>query len=182
VILFAMVAALMGANASAQQPTAATLLNPNWCSDVPASPPPPYFDHHPGEWAETRQLCMSARKGDTGCAYACGDARERWSQQKAGRLDQPSIFPSPTDKPQGPFPLPGGASGYILPVQPAPANPNWCPGVPASPPPPRFETGPGGWASANKECSADRNKLSPRDFHDMMIECRNLCGYARGLW
>ena len=103
VILFAMVASLMGASARAQQPTAAALLNPNWCSDVPASPPPPNLENHPGEWAEIRQLCMRARKGDTGCDYACGGAKERWSLQKAGRLNQPNTFPSPTDKPQRPF-------------------------------------------------------------------------------
>jgi len=65
VILVAIIAALVAASASAQQPPSATpqatpaaLLNPNWCSDVPASPPPPNFEHHPGEWTEVRQLCM----------------------------------------------------------------------------------------------------------------------------
>ena len=127
-IVFALVAAMMVLSAGAQQPDAAARqpthvapLNPNWCSDVPASPPPPYFEHHPGEWAEARQLCMSARKMDRGCMNICGNAEERWSLQKAGRLNQPNTFPSPTDQPQGPFPLPGGGSGYILPAQPAPA-------------------------------------------------------------
>ncbi len=93
---------------------------PNWCSDVPASPPPPTFEHHPGEWAEARQLCMSARKGDRRCRYICADAQDRWRLQKSGRLNEPNTFPTPTDQPQGPFPLPGGGSGYILPEQPAP--------------------------------------------------------------
>ena len=90
-ILLSLGVALVMASASAQQPSSATpqptpaaLLNPNWCSDVPASPPPPYFEHHPGEWAEARQLCMSASKGDRGCAYACENAEERWSLQKSG--------------------------------------------------------------------------------------------------
>jgi hypothetical protein len=120
---------LMVANAEAQLPSAArpqatpaALLNPNWCSDVPASPPPPNFEHHPGEWTEARQLCTRARKTDLGCANACGDAKERWSQQKAGLLNHPNAVPSPTDKLQGAFPLPRGASGYILPAQPAPAR------------------------------------------------------------
>ena len=128
VVFVAIGSALIVANTEAQLPSAATpkaapapLLNPNWCSDVPASPPPPNFEHHSGEWTEARQLCMRARKTDLGCANACGDAKESWSQQKAGLLNHPNAVPSPTDKLQGPFPLPGGASGYILPAQPAPA-------------------------------------------------------------
>jgi hypothetical protein len=126
VVFIAIGSALIVVNAEAQLPpaaqaTPAALLNPNWCSDVPASPAPPYFEHHPGEWTEARRMCTSARKADLGCAYICGDARDRWNLKKSGRLNKPDSFPSPTDNPQGPFPLSGGASGYILPAQPAPA-------------------------------------------------------------
>ena len=129
VIVVTLVAALMGASASAQQPASATpqptpaaLRNPNWCSQVPASPPPPYFEHHPGAWAAERQMCMNLDKNDRACASICINAIDRWNLQKAGRFNQPDTFPSPTDQPQGPFPLPGGANGYILPVQPAPTG------------------------------------------------------------
>src|SRR5260370_23309066 len=127
VVFVAIGSALLVANAEAQLPPAATpqatpaaLLNPNWCSDVPASPPPPYFEHHPGAWAEARQMCMNL-SFDMGCVYICGDAQDRWRLKKSGRLNQPNTFPSPTDQPPGPFPLPDGSSGYILPAQPAPA-------------------------------------------------------------
>jgi hypothetical protein len=122
VIVVTLVAALMGANASAQQPTPAALLNPNWCSDVPASPPPPNLEQHPGDWAVLWKRCMNNRS-DILCAPLCQSAKDRWKQQKAGLLNQPRTFPTPNDQPQGPFPLPGGGSGYILPAQPAP-NPS----------------------------------------------------------
>ena len=107
--------------------------NPNWCSDVPASPPPPNFDYgRPGNWAAFRKMCMSAGAG-MGCGYICGFAKDLWRLQKSGRLNQPNTFPSPTDKPQGPFPLPGGGSGFILPVQPAPVlAPSASPITPAA--------------------------------------------------
>jgi hypothetical protein len=118
----------MVANAEAQLPSAATpqatpaaLLNPNWCSGVPVSPPPPNFELRPGNWAAARQMCMNVGKTDMGCIYICGYAEDLWRMQKSGRLNQPDSFPSPTDQPQGPFPLPGGSRGYILPAQPAPA-------------------------------------------------------------
>jgi hypothetical protein len=104
-----------------QTATSASLTNPNWCADVPASPPPPKFDAgHPGNWAATRKMCMNAKGGEMGCGYICRFAEDLWRMQKSGRLNQPDTFPSPTDKPQGPFPLPGGGSGLILPEQPAP--------------------------------------------------------------
>jgi hypothetical protein len=100
--------------------------NPGWCADVPASPPPPNFDKdHPGKWAAVRKMCTNAMKAGShdnkGCGYICGFARDLWRLQKSGQLNQPSTFPTPSDKPQGPFPLPGGGSGFILPAQPAPA-------------------------------------------------------------
>ncbi len=123
VILVAVVAALVAASVGAQPPTPAAPINPNWCSDVPASPPPPNFEHHRGDWTAIRQRCMNVGRRERGCALICADAEERWSQQKAGLLNRPDTFPPTTDKPQGPFPLPGGASGYILPAQPAPTGP-----------------------------------------------------------
>src|ERR1700685_232517 len=87
---------------------------PQWCTDAPASPPPPGFEHRPGDWANVRKMC--AAHGDRGCMWLCELALELWSMKKAGRLNQPNTFPPATDKPQGPFPLPGGAKGDILPI------------------------------------------------------------------
>jgi hypothetical protein len=64
----------------------------------------------------------------------------------------------------------------------APSNPNWCPGVPASPAPPHFENFPGEWAQMSKACSADRSMLSPGEARERLIGCLHICGYARGLW
>ena len=95
--------------------------SPQWCTDAPASPPPPGFEHRPGGWANVRKMCAAHR--GRGCMWLCELALELWSMKKAGRLNQPDTFPPATDKPQGPFPLPGGAKGYILPIQPAPSIP-----------------------------------------------------------
>src|SRR6266404_2539809 len=113
--------ALSAAIAGAQQPTPSAPLNPNWCSRAPASPPPPQFEHKPGQWAAVRQICMNVRKGDKGCEDICQTAEDLWNLKKSGRLNQPNTWPSQTDKPLGPFPLPGGASGYVVPAQPAPS-------------------------------------------------------------
>jgi len=123
-VVVALGAALTGATADAQQPTAAAPHYPNWCSGVPASPPPPKFDTgHPGHWAAVRKMCMNAKTPEMGCGDICRYAKDLWRMQKSGRLNQPDTFPSPTDEPQGPFPLPGGGSGFILPKQPAPSGP-----------------------------------------------------------
>ncbi len=118
-----MVAALIGANAIAQQPTAAPAAaprNPNWCSDVPASPPPPHYqaENRPNAWADTRKRCMNAVDTDWMCMDTCGTARELWQRAKAGTLNQPLTYPLSTDKLQGPFPLQGGAKGWVLPLPP----------------------------------------------------------------
>jgi hypothetical protein len=107
-----------------QATTFGSPIYPNWCSDVPESPPPPNFEIRPGDWVAFRSMCMNAKTPDMGCGYICNGARERWhlwKVQQSGQL-KPNSFPSPTDKPQGPFPLPGGAKGFILPVQPAPST------------------------------------------------------------
>jgi hypothetical protein len=51
-------------------------------------------------------------------------ARDLWNMKKKGLLDQPNTFPVSTDRPQGPFPLAGGANGYILPAVSTP-TPTW---------------------------------------------------------
>ena len=119
-LVVTIITALSAAGAGAQQPTPSAPLNPNWCSSAPASPPPPQFEHKPGQWAAVRQICMNVRKGDKGCEDICQTAEDLWNLKKSGRLNQPNTWPSQTDKPLGPFPLPGGASGYVVPAQPAP--------------------------------------------------------------
>lgn len=102
-----------------QSTTSRTPVNPNWCSDVPASPAPPKFENNPGDWAYTRSQCIKKPAADAGCWYACQGARELWGRVKAGTLNLPQDHPSSTTVPQGPFPLPGGGSGYIAPLPPS---------------------------------------------------------------
>ncbi len=99
--------------------TPAVTAGPSWCTDAPASPPPPGFERRPGDWANVRKMC-GAHMYDRGCMRLCAFAEELWRRKRAGQLNQPNTAPSPSDQPQGPFPLPGGASGYILPARPAP--------------------------------------------------------------
>jgi hypothetical protein len=63
---------------------------------------------------------------------------------------------------------------------PVPANPNWCPGVPESPPPPGYTSRE--WAGVSAWCSADRSALSLPQWRNRMIMCGRLCGGARGAW
>jgi hypothetical protein len=70
------------------------------------------------------------------------------------------------------------ATGYAQTAAPTPApmptNPNWCPGVPESPAPPRYP--PSDWAALYKGCSS----LSlPRH---SWIACRRVCMGARADW
>ena len=128
VMLVAVGAALMGANASAQQPMAASTpapRNPNWCPGVPASPPPPHYqaENRPNAWADIRKRCTNAVDTDWMCMNVCGSARELWQRARAGTLDQPLTYPLSTDKLQGPFPLKGGAKGWVLPMPPGLATP-----------------------------------------------------------
>ncbi len=95
-------------------------LNPNWCPGVPASPAPPHYENHPGDWAAESQLCMNTAGFDATCMYLCEGAQERWARARAGTLNQKSDFPESTTQPQGPFPVPGGGYGYILPVPSTP--------------------------------------------------------------
>ena len=93
-----------------------TTANPNWCSEVPVSPAPPHFDGHYGTWAAARKRCTSAGRDIYFCGDLCMAAQDLWNMEKKGLLDKPDTFPPSTDMQQGPFPLPGGANGYILPA------------------------------------------------------------------
>lgn len=64
---------------------------------------------------------MDGTGDDVECGHICLGARELWHLQKLQQSGQlkPNAFPPPTDKPQGPFPVSGGGSGFILPMQPA---------------------------------------------------------------
>jgi hypothetical protein len=81
-MVVALGAALVGARASAQQPTAAVTAGPNWCTDAPASPPPPGFELRPGDWANVRKMC-AAHMYDRGCVGLCAFAEELWRRKKA---------------------------------------------------------------------------------------------------
>jgi hypothetical protein len=118
----AMGAALVVLSASAQQPSPAAASNPNWCPGVPLSPPPPHFENFPGDWASANKQCSTDRSKlsprehhevDVECRQVCGSARGSWATSK----NPPSTTHYlSTDKPQGPFPLPGGGAGYVLPL------------------------------------------------------------------
>jgi hypothetical protein len=134
VTLVAIFAVLMAADSRAQQPTAAPApapRNPNWCPGVPESPPPPNWENVPGGWAQAYKACSADRSMfspgqrhnmDVECRHACMGAKGSWGTSK----NPPSTdtLPLSTGKPQGPFPLPGGGNGYILPAQPAPTPSN----------------------------------------------------------
>ena len=113
---YLMVPSVLLAHTSADGPVMPA--NPNWCPEVPASPDPPHFDGHYGTWAEARKKCTGATNDIWTCGDLCMAARDLWNMKKKGLLDKPDTFPSSTDKQQGPFPLPGGANGYILPAFP----------------------------------------------------------------
>lgn len=100
----------MGANASAQQTTAAPTLaprNPNWCSDVPASTPP-MNKISPEVWASQRQICMNSKHSflrDYSCGGLCEGARELW--ERASDAAQASI----PEKPPPHWAAKGGTQG-----------------------------------------------------------------------
>src|ERR1700691_5073738 len=133
IAIVVVVATLVGANASAQQPTAAPAPAPstsNWCPGVPESPPPPHWENIPGGWAQTYKACSADRSMfspgqrhnmDVECRHACMGAKGSWGTSK----NPPSTdtLPLSTGKPQGPFPLPGGGSGYVLPLPSSPPIP-----------------------------------------------------------
>ncbi len=57
---------------------------------------------------------------------------------------------------------------------PAPTNPNWCPGVPESPPPPGWSAS--DWAGFYKSCSSTGLPRSA------LIGCSHVCNGARAAW
>ncbi len=89
--------ALTSPQGLAQQPVATPTpapRNPDWCSDVPASPAPPHFENVPGEWAAERKMCMNAVGFDSTCMYACQAARELWQRAKTGGAQWAAYFPA----------------------------------------------------------------------------------------
>jgi hypothetical protein len=159
--------------------------NPNWCPEVPASPDPPHFDGRFGTWAEARKKCTGATNDIWTCGDLCAAARDLWNMKKAGVFDRPETFPPSTDKLQGPFPLPGGANGYILPAFPTPAptsdssgavsalpNPNWCSDVPVSPAPPGITATYWDWDT----------KICTRGQRSDLRTCAFICMDARQRW
>lgn len=58
---------------------------------------------------------------------------------------------------------------------PTPQNPNWCAGVPASPPPPTFDAryGQGFWPRIREECINGTN---------LPENCNDVCREAQDLW
>jgi hypothetical protein len=81
VVVVAIVAALMRANASAQQPAPTPAgRNPHWCPDVPAATPP-LNKISPEEWESERKLCMNRKSSvllDNLCWGRCEAGRELW--------------------------------------------------------------------------------------------------------
>ncbi len=51
---------------------------------------------------------------DVECRHACMGARGSWGTSKNPPTKNP--YPLSTDKPQGPIALPGGGTGYIVPL------------------------------------------------------------------
>lgn len=85
-IIFGMAIAFLSPclTASAQQPPTPVLANPNWCSDVPASPPPP-SKFTAAQWTSIRQRCTASTARDDICRDVCEAARELWQRAKAGQ-------------------------------------------------------------------------------------------------
>lgn len=69
-------------------------------------------------------------------------------------------------------------------ASPTPSGQRWCPEVPETPPPPRYELRPGNWAYAFKFCSS----LSPSQFSSLRLYrdarqvCASDCERAIDLW
>jgi hypothetical protein len=58
-----------------------SLANPNWCSDVPASPAPPHYKAD--QWAYIRNQCMKKPGLDIVCFDTCVAAKGLWQGAKA---------------------------------------------------------------------------------------------------
>lgn len=95
--------------------------NANWCPGVPESPPPPGWST--GEWAAISRQCSAPGHDRILCGRECAAARERWAEYRNPPSPPQTRYPLSTSVPQGPFPLPGGGEGYILPLSSPPATP-----------------------------------------------------------
>lgn len=96
-------------------------LNPNWCSSVPVAFTPLQGVNHPGDWERIRQGCMNTAPIDEVCRDECEALEDLWQRKKSGYVPGKPTLPLSTNVPQGPFPLPGGGNGYIVPLPPTPA-------------------------------------------------------------
>ncbi len=97
----ALVGLVFVGQATAQQPTAKPQTNPNWCSDVPASPNPPKMDN----WPRLRESCINGIGRTIDCVDDCVAARELWKAKRDGRLSQllpMTIQPNATPVPMQP--------------------------------------------------------------------------------
>jgi hypothetical protein len=156
-ILVGIGVALMGVPADAQQATAVstpTVPNPNWCPGVPLSARPPQVQAD--EWTSRWQHCMNLGNvaGNFSCTNLCRGALEmqwRARMHAEGRpAEQPPKLPASTDKLQGPFPLQGGAKGWIVPLPPGLQTP----AVTATP----------AGAGSNRDPTSTQGKLRPASF------------------
>lgn len=90
-VLGTLSALLLFVGSSAAQPRPAPTplpQNPNWCADVPASPPPPEF--RAPRWALIWKTCSTGIGDFENCLQACEAAREqceRW--REGGRVRSP---------------------------------------------------------------------------------------------
>ncbi len=115
------------APAYAQQPSASATPARRWCPDVPETPPPPHGK--PEDWANIFKYCSNLNPAnfpsgavyhDTmiSCSHECGAAEGAWATYKN---PPPQTVYQSTTEPQGPIQLPGGTTGYILPLLPIPS-------------------------------------------------------------
>ncbi len=124
-VLMSLVALGLPSAVRAQTPTPSATpvpANPNWCPGVPESPPPPRWSRE--AWAEAYKFCSSpglSHSQFVGCGHTCMGARGAWGSSKNPPLKQ--MYPLSGNKPQGPFPAPGGGEVYVLPLAPTPATP-----------------------------------------------------------
>ena len=149
------------APAYGQQPSAGATLGPNWCRNVPETPAPPKWK--PEDWANTFKYCSSLNPANfasgevyhdefVGCRHACEGAQDAWATYK--NPPHQNLYQSTTE-PQGPMQLPGGTTGYILPLLPIP-SPSASPAAGA----PQGSADPGGSFAGGYFPGADLNAIN----------------------
>jgi len=114
-------------------------------------------------WSQFVDACIS----NDASARAGKEADQRfWDNciRTCGLADEAEGRTPPTPAPQNRLTTSG-----------SPANPNWCPGVPASPPPPHYQADdrPNAWADTEKRC------MNVVGVDEM---CTEDCQAARELW